>query len=696
MIETIWKKRKNKGETPGAAALLAEATGLSPAMAALLARRGYDTPEKAMAFLEPDVLDFHDPFGLPDMQRAMDRLVAARDKGELVCVHGDYDADGTTGVAILMKYFKQVGIKAFYEIPNRLEEGYGLNNAALDRIAEKKADLVLTVDNGIAAHDQAKHCAGLGMDLIISDHHECQGELPEALAVIDAKRPDSAYPFSELCGAGVALKIVQALDMALGLDSDLEEYIECAAVATVADIVPLVDENRIITFYGLESMNSGALNRGVRALIEVSELTEVSAGSLGFVIGPKINAAGRLGEADRVVELYLSEDDGKAQNIAAYLRNENKERQQIEQDILELARKQAEDQGLDKKGVMVVAGEGWHPGVIGIVASRLQEIWYRPAIVIGIDDKGVGKGSCRSVEGFNIFDALSSCGELFLNFGGHAQAAGFSIEADKIPALDAALNAYGDTVDLKHLLVKPMYYDGVLERAEISETLVEELSQMEPCGVGNPGPVFMMGPLTMENAKKMGSDKRHLMFSVSPYRCVGFGMGEILDGGDGGQFSILCKPEINCFRDKKSVQLLIKDIKRSPFSDNMEAWKLVERIRRAPLEALPELTLSSEEFSKITLDRNILADLYKRLVRLPAAGIQFDVIVRKFEVYNRLRLLLALNVLAEAGLIVFKLRRGLLTCQCLEAKEKRDIEKTPLMVKLRALEKAQAAPADEG
>ena len=685
MIETIWKKRKNKSQNPEAAETLAEVCGLSMASARLLARRGYDTPEKAMAFLEPDILDFHDPFGLPDMQKAVDRLIEARDKGELVCVHGDYDADGTTGVAILMKYFKAVGIDAFYEIPNRLTEGYGLNNAALDRIAQKKASLVVTVDNGIAALEQARHCAALGMDLIISDHHECQGALPQALAVIDAKRPDSAYPFSELCGAGVALKIVQALDMALGLDSDLQEYVECAAVATVADIVPLVDENRIITFYGLESMNSGALNRGVRALVEVSELQEVGAGSLGFVIGPKINAAGRLGEANRVVALYLAQEDGTAHKIAAELSDENKERQQIEKDILALARAQVEDQELYKNSVVVVAGQGWHSGVIGIVASRLQEIWYRPTIVIGVDETGVGKGSCRSVEGFNIFEALSSCGDLFINFGGHEQAAGFSIPAEKIPALNAALNAYGQSVNLKALLVKPMYYDGPLEKSEISETFIEELAQMEPCGVGNPGPVFLMQNLTMENAKKMGSDKRHLMFSVPPYRCVGFGMGEILDGGDTGQFSILCKPEINCFRDKKSVQLLIKDIKRSPFFDNMEAWKIVERLRTAPLDgALPELPLSEEERSKIALNRDLLAGLYRLLKKMPAVGVPFDDIVRKFEVYNRFRLLLGLNVLEEAGLIQFKLRRGMLTCRILEAKAKQDIEQVPLMVKLKA------------
>ena len=683
MIETTWRKRKSQYE--GAAEdleMLAECCGISETVAEILAMRGYRTPEEAMAFLEPDILDFHDPFGLPDMKPAVERLIQAREQDEWVCVHGDYDADGTTGVAILMKYFKSIGIRCFYEIPNRLKEGYGLNHAALDRIAQKKANLIVTVDNGIAAHQQAVYCEELGIDLIISDHHECQGELPKALAVIDAKRSDSTYPFSGLCGAGIALKIVQALDQALGLNSDLDEYIECAAVATVADIVPLVDENRIIVYWGLQTMNDNPLNRGVRALIAVSELDQVTAGSLGYVIGPKINAAGRLGEAFHVVDLYLAEEDDAAENIARYLNDENKARQDIERQILELAKEQVEQERLDQNGVMVVYGEGWHPGVIGIVASRLQEIWYHPVIVIGIDDKGIGKGSCRSVEGFNIFEALQSCGELFINFGGHEQAAGFSIEADRIDTLSKVLNQYGQEKALSSLLFKPMVYDRVLEKEQISEALITDLERMEPFGVGNPGPVFIMRDVTMENAKKMGADKRHLMFSMPPYRCIGFGMGEILDQGDTGQFYILCKPEINCFRDKKSVQLLIKDIKRSPFSDNMEAWKIVQKIRQASLTNLPDLPLSNEDYSKIVLTREHLVKLYRLLMKLPAEGIYFDEIVRKFEVFNRFRLLLGLHVLEEAGLIRFKLRRGRLTCTICETSQKQDIEKVPLMMKL--------------
>ncbi|MEG0379811.1 MAG: DHHA1 domain-containing protein, partial [Eubacterium sp.] len=336
-----------------------------------------------------------------------------------------------------------------------------------------------------------------------------------------------------------------------------QEYIECAAIATVADIVPLVSENRIIAALGIDYLNNNPMNLGIRSLIEVSELKKINAGNIGFVIAPKINAAGRLGEADKVVELYLTEDPAKAGEIASYLSLENRKRQDIEMEILELAKAQVEKENLDNQGIMVVAGEGWHPGVIGIVASRLQEIWYHPTIVIGIDEEGVGKGSCRSVEGFNIFEALQSCAELFSTYGGHEQAAGFSLVSTNIPEMTQKINQYAKEKALHKLLNKTLYYDGIMPLEEVSEGLIEELEHFEPFGVGNPGPVFMVEGVAPQSAKRMGGDGSHLMFTLPPYRCVGFGMGDLMDEGIEGQFSILCKPEINCFNNKKSVQLLL-------------------------------------------------------------------------------------------------------------------------------------------
>ena len=319
--------------------------------------------------MDPDFSDFYDPYGLPDMQKAVDRLLKAREQGEKVCIYGDYDADGTTAVSILMRYFKAIGIEAFYQIPNRLEEGYGMNIPALEAVIKMGATLIVSVDNGIAAHEQVDYCNEQDVDVIVTDHHECQGEVPRALAVVDAKREDSSYPFSELCGAGIALKMVMALDSVLELDSDLQEYIECAAIATVADIVPLKSENRIIASLGIDYLNTSPVNLGIRALIEVSELKRVNAGNIGFVIAPKINAAGRLGEAGKVVELYLTQDEVQAAEIAAYLSMENRKRQDIEQEILELAKAQVEQQHLDEQGIMVVAGDGWHPGVCLLYTS---------------------------------------------------------------------------------------------------------------------------------------------------------------------------------------------------------------------------------------------------------------------------------------------------------------------------------------
>ena len=517
MVNTIWKERKSKTEANiEAVEELIEECGLTPLSARLLVKRGYDTADKAMAYMDPDFSDFYDPFGLPDMQKAVDRLLKAREQGEKVCIYGDYDADGTTAVSILMRYFKAIGIEAFYQIPNRLEEGYGMNIPALEAVIKAGASLIVSVDNGIAAHEQVDYCNEQDVDVIVTDHHECQGEVPRALAVVDAKREDSSYPFSELCGAGIALKMVMALDSVLELDSDLQEYIECAAIATVADIVPLKSENRIIASLGIDYLNTSPVNLGIRALIEVSELKRVNAGNIGFVIAPKINAAGRLGEAGKVVELYLTQDEVQAAEIAAYLSMENRKRQDIEQEILELAKAQVEQQHLDEQGIMVVAGDGWHPGVIGIVASKLQETWYHPVVVIGIDEKGMGKGSCRSVEGFNIFEALQSCAELFTTFGGHEQAAGLSIPAEDIPQFAEKVNAYAAEKGIDRLLTKTMYYDSVMGIGDVSEALVEELDQFEPYGVGNPGPVFLMEGLKPQDARKMGSDKTHLMFWYRP------------------------------------------------------------------------------------------------------------------------------------------------------------------------------------
>ena len=660
-----------------------EECGLTPLSAKLLIKRGYDTADKAMAYLDPDFSDFYDPFELPDMQKAVDRLLKAREQGEKVCIYGDYDADGTTAVSILMRYFKTIGIDAFYRIPNRLKEGYGMNNPALEEVIEAGASLIVSVDNGIAAHEQVEFCNGKGVDVIITDHHECQGDIPAALAVVDAKREDSEYPFSELCGAGVALKIVMALDSVLGLDTDLQEYIECAAIATVADIVPLKSENRIIASLGIDYLNTSPVNLGIRALIEVSELKRVNAGNIGFVIAPKINAAGRLGEAGKVVELYLTQDEKQAAEIAAYLKLENQKRQDIEQEILERAKAQVEQQQLDKEGIMVVAGEGWHPGVIGIVASKLQETWYHPVIVIGIGEDGMGKGSCRSVEGFNIFEVLQSCSEFFTSYGGHEQAAGLSIPAKDIPAFAEKVNAYAAANGIGRLLTKTMYYDSVMEIDDVSEALVEELDQFEPYGVGNPGPVFLVEGLKPQDARKMGNDKTHLMFSIPPYRCVGFGMGNALDDGTDGQFSILCKPEINCFRDKKSVQLLLKDIKRSPFYHNQSAYNLVEQIKNAPASELPELGLTALDREAMNLTREDMKLIYGLMRQVQLKGASVDQIIRKFETLNVFKLLAGLNILQESELIRFRLKKGVVFCEILASNGKKDIQKAPLMVKLR-------------
>jgi single-stranded-DNA-specific exonuclease len=657
--------------------------GISALTAGLLVGRGITSAEEAMAFLEPDPEDLWDPFALPDMEAAVGRLLAARQQGELVCVYGDYDADGTTAVSILLDYFETLGIRATYRIPNRLTEGYGMNMTALGEIADLGAKVVLTVDNGIAAHREAEFLKERGVDLIVTDHHECQGDLPAAVAVIDAKRPDSTYPFSELCGAGIAFKLIQALDQATGGDADLMPYLECAALATVADIVPLRDENRVIASLGIQSMNDGPVNPGIAALKAVSEVDEVTAGRIGFIMAPKINAAGRLGEADRVVELYRSRDAKKTEAIAEFLRDENLRRQQIEQEIFRCAKEKVEAEHLNRQDILLVAGENWHSGVIGIVASRLQEVWYRPVIVAGIDEAGVARGSCRSVPGVDIFAALESCSQLFLTFGGHEQAAGFSIEAQKLPQLREALARWSETAGVAEKLVRTYTYDAVITPEAADFELLDELQLCEPTGIGNPGPVFMLKGIAPDRLTTMGRDDMHLAFSAGDLRFVAFGFGGDCATLARGPFDVLCKLKRHVFRGEESVQAQVVDLRVSPLNDNQTAWELLRGIRRDERDALAPFALWKMGDDQLFPDRKSLITVYKMIDSEKSCVLAFDGVLLQCPDMNSFQLLLGLNALQEAGLIEFHLKRGQIAARKCKINEKKDIQNTPLVLKLK-------------
>lgn len=677
-----WQQRHGKTLNNDIVNEIMECCGLPEIAARILVRRGYETADQVMEFLEPDEEGLYDPFLLPDMKPAVMRILAAKKKNETICIFGDYDADGTTAVAILVKYLKTKSYDVFYRIPDRLTEGYGMRIDALEEVIARGASLIITVDNGISALEESEFLSEQNVDLIITDHHECHGELPKALAIIDPKRSDSTYPFRELCGAGIAFKLICAMEQEVGGSIELQEYIECAALATVADIVPLKSENRVITKLGIDYLNEGAKNRGLKALIEVSALRDnkVTAGNIGFILAPKINAAGRLGDAGKVIELYLAETMDEATTAATYLVEENMKRQAVEGNIYDNAISVIAKEKWFEDPILVVSGDDWHSGVIGIVASKLQEIWYKPAIVIGVKD-GIGKGSCRSVEGFDIFRTLSSCSELFIKYGGHEQAAGFSIEAAKIPELRARVNGYARENNIDAYLTEKIYYDEAAQISDIDELLAETLESFEPCGVGNPKPQLRFDNVVVSDPKRMGANKNHLSFFGENLRCIAFGRGDDIPMDQENRFSFLARPEINCFRDKKSVQLLVKDLRPWALTNKQEAWALIKEIDLYAEHQMVDLPESAR--NDLVPTRSALVWVYRIADALSGKGENFDKILEQQKEINAFQFLAALKILQEAQVIAYRLNKGIVYARSLKTQEKKDVQQTPFMIKLK-------------
>jgi single-stranded-DNA-specific exonuclease len=478
-----------------AVARLSQALQISPVTARLLCIRGLGELDDARRFLSPSLDDLHDPFALADMPVAVDRILAAIERKERIAIHGDYDVDGVTSTVILRRALELLGADVTHFIPERLRDGYGLQPAALDRLHADGVRLVISVDCGIRGVEAALHAQALGMDLIITDHHEPDTELPKAVAVINPKRHDCSYPDKNLAGVGVALKVVQALCARTGRASWLPAFVKVAAIGTLADVVPLQGENRIIAKLGLGMLSKGPHKIGLRALLDVCGLTgkEIDSYHIGFVLAPRVNAAGRMSTPDIAARLLLASDEAmaaEARELAEQLNSENVRRQQEEAEIVAQARKAVEtDLEIGSRTVIVVAGEGWHRGVIGIVASKLVDAFHRPAIVLSIDGD-VAHGSCRSIPSFNMLGALESCGELMVKFGGHKQAAGLTIETARIRELRARVNAFADGCLDPDDLRPRLWIDGALTFRSITDQVASELTTLAPFGAGNPCPIF--------------------------------------------------------------------------------------------------------------------------------------------------------------------------------------------------------------
>ncbi|MBE0449648.1 MAG: single-stranded-DNA-specific exonuclease RecJ [Clostridia bacterium] len=548
----------------------------SEIVAQLFIERKLDTAEKVDRFLNPTLEDLHDPFLLSDMPLAFERIKLAIERKESVWIYGDYDVDGITSVVILSKYFEYIGHPAKFYIPNRHDEGYGISEQGLEWIKSQGGELVITVDCGITAVEQALYAKAIDLDLIITDHHECQDVLPNAVAVVNPKR--GGYPFDMLAGCGVALKLTQAM-LGEAFYSFYPNVIDIAALGTVADIVPLVDENRIITRIGLENMMHTS-NPGIQALISEANLTgkEITSGHIGFVIAPRINASGRIGNPSISVEMLLEDDYFKALEIAKKLSELNGERQAQEREIMEEAEKYIQKSiDLDRARILLVVGENWHTGIIGIVASKLSERYSRPTVVLNIDGD-VAKGSARSIEGISIYEVLLTFKHLFDKFGGHEQAAGLSLGLENVEILRQSLLDYGLKHIPKYKLVTVRRVNGILKPHMVTHQLVDEIENLKPFGVGNPKPQFIFENLRIDDYRLIGKEQNHLKMVVNDgarvYDALAFNKAEAISAlRKTDSIHLLLNLEKNNFMGVETIQLLVQDLikDKMPIKDYLEA-----------------------------------------------------------------------------------------------------------------------------
>src|SRR6476620_4839063 len=494
------------------AAALAAALGVHPTIARLLSLRGLADADRASRFLNPSLEHLHDPFLLADMERAVLRIERALAQHERIAIHGDYDVDGITSTVILRRALELLGGDVVHFIPERLRDGYGLQRAAIERLHAERVALIVSVDCGIRSMDAAARARELGVDLVVTDHHEPDGTLPPALAVINPKRPDCTYPDKHLAGVGVALKLVQALCQRADKTKWLPAFVKIAAIGTLADVVPLVGENRVIAKLGLQSLSTGRHTVGLRALLEASGLNgkTIDSYQVGFILAPRVNAAGRMSTPDIATRLLLATDEGsldEARSLAQQLNDENLRRQTEEAHLVAQAKKAIEtDPAIGAHNVLVVGGAGGHRGVIGIAASKLVDTYHKPAIVLSVDGD-VAHGSCRSIPAFDMLDALERCADLFLRFGGHRQAAGLTMEAARVGEFRARINAHADEVLEPDQLRPRLRIDGALNLRHITQDLVSGLDALAPFGLANPRPVFHAMPVEIVDGPRPLKDK---------------------------------------------------------------------------------------------------------------------------------------------------------------------------------------------
>ena len=544
---------------------LQEKYNINKLLATTLSNRGIIEEKQIKKFLDPKRTDFYNPFLMPDMESAVNRILKAIENNEKIIIYGDYDVDGITSVTVLKSFFQDRGIHVDEYIPNRLNEGYGLNKTAIEKISKQKYMLMITVDCGISAIEEIDYANQLGIETIVTDHHEPGNELPKALAVVDAKRKDNKYPCRNLAGVGVVFKLIQALSIKLNLDEkEYLKYLDIVCVGTISDIVPLEDENRVIVKLGLKLV-SQTRNLGLREILKLSGYQQIDSTTISFGVAPRINACGRMGHQEDALKLFTSKDINEVIKLAEKLNEYNKERQDIEKNIYNEAIEIIDKDDLDQKNTIVVMGKNWHHGVIGIVSSKITELYFKPSILLCEEDD-YGKGSGRSIPGFDLYKALTECKDTIDKFGGHSMAVGINVKKEQFNEFRNKLEGIAKEQHIEEI-VPILNIDAQVELDEINKDMVNSLKELEPYGEGNKMPIFAFKNLRIDSIRAL-SEGKHLKLTLKDKKnivnAIGFNLGYLSSEYKiGDKIDVVGNLEINSFNGVDNLQINIKDIMKS-------------------------------------------------------------------------------------------------------------------------------------
>ena len=594
----------------------------------LLYNRNIKDSEEIHNFLNTSLDNIHSPLLLKDVDRAVERVLKAKENGEDIWIYGDYDVDGITSTSLCYLALSELGISPKYYIPLR-DEGYGLNKEAMDYIKSQGGKVIITVDCGISAHPEIEYANSLGLDIIVTDHHEINNGNPPAYAVINPKREDNEFPYKYLAGVGTAFMLIYALFDKFGKKEDLYKYLDIVAIGTVADIVPLLEENRIFTKFGMEQLNRShwlGISMLIKKIFEDYQTRKFSTYDIGFIIAPIFNAAGRLEDAKRAVELFIEKDHRVCTEIINELLNNNSERKEIQETILERAIFKIENEKLFENSVLVVAEEGFHHGVIGIVASKILDRYYKPTIIMEIKpEEGIATASCRSIEGFNMIEALNSMKELFVKYGGHAGAAGFSIKIENIDEFSRRINEYAKKNIPESSLIKPVKLDITIPAYKISYDFIDKISLLEPFGFGNPSPLFALNNCEISGLRPIGKEKTHTMFNVKKdnleiKNCVWFNSDDVFsEVASITHADIAFKLKLETYKDRYQYKMYVEDMQLPSHKENLyeRYYSLYNTV--FPIETViytrknlenSELKLVYHDYEvDVTLNRNYLTTL---------------------------------------------------------------------------------------